>query len=119
MHSFFGRVGVLSFVVGFVACSSSTPNGGTPDASTGDAPVTDAPVTDAPHPTDVRPPADGGTPTPAAVLSFGGDMQRTAANRNETHLTPAALRAGGFGLDPGFAPQFDGALYSQPLYVGG
>lgn len=87
----------------------------TPDAPVVDAPVTpDAPVVDRPAPT------DGGTPTSSAmVLSFGGDAQRTAAYRAETQLTPAALRSGRFGVDTGFAPSFDNALYGQPLYMSG
>ncbi len=52
-----------------------------------------------------------------AVTQFQFDLQRTGANRTETSLTVAALRAGRFGRDTAFAPTFDAQIYAQPLYL--
>ncbi|MDB4930134.1 MAG: hypothetical protein JWM10_2618, partial [Myxococcaceae bacterium] len=51
-----------------------------------------------------------------AVTTFQFDRGRTGANRGETHLTPAAVRAG-FGRVAAFAPSLDGEVYAQPLYL--
>jgi outer membrane protein assembly factor BamB len=52
-----------------------------------------------------------------AITQFGVDGQRTLANRGERALTPAALRAGGFGRDMNFRPMLEGQVYAQPLYM--
>ncbi|MEZ4407148.1 MAG: PQQ-binding-like beta-propeller repeat protein [Polyangiales bacterium] len=62
--------------------------------------------------TDAGPPPTGG----AAVTTFQFDPQRTGANRAETRLTPASVRAG-FGRVTAFAPTLDGDTYAQPLYL--
>lgn len=108
------------------ACSSTAnPGVNTPvDAAVGTDVVTvpDVPaVDDRVTPTDtpvVQP--DAGTPpgAPTAVTTFQFDLARTGANRTETRLTVAAVRAG-FGRDTAFSPQLDGAVYAQPLYLPG
>ncbi|MBI5516510.1 MAG: PQQ-binding-like beta-propeller repeat protein [Deltaproteobacteria bacterium] len=75
-------------------------------------PGTDTGATDRPTPTDAP-----GTPTRTAITQFGVDGQRTLANRAETALSPAALRAGGFGRDMAFRPMIEGQVYAQPLYM--
>lgn len=131
MKSLFDRAPALPLLVGLLgACSDDVVSPPPTDASTPtdapavDVPATDSPSVDTPTPTDTpvtpdRPATDGGVTGSASVLSFGNDPQRTGAYRNETRLTPAALRAGGFGVDAAFAPSFDNALYGQPLYVSG
>jgi outer membrane protein assembly factor BamB len=58
-----------------------------------------------------------GAAVPAAVdvLTQHNDPQRSAANLNESILTPAAVKSGRFGLL--FDWQVDGQIYAQPLYV--
>jgi outer membrane protein assembly factor BamB len=51
-----------------------------------------------------------------AITTFLGDPGRTGANRAETRLTPASVRAG-FGRVTAFAPTLQGETYGQPLYV--
>lgn len=79
------------------------------------------PVPDTPPPKDAvpdrAPRPDGGMGgSGTAVLSYLVDPARTGANRNETRLTPASVRAG-FGRDRAFSPSLQGEIYGQPLYV--
>jgi hypothetical protein len=94
---------------------------GTPTADIG-TPTADigTPTTDRGSPVDVgAPPVDGGTaPVGVAVTTFQFDRERTGANRSETRLTVAAVRAG-FGRVAAFAPSLDGDVYAQPLYLPG
>ncbi len=70
-------------------------------------------------PRDVPPPVDAGTPTTGvSVTTFQFDRGRSGANRSETRLTPATVRAG-FGRVTAFAPSLDGEVYAQPLYLSG
>jgi len=53
-----------------------------------------------------------------AVTTFQFDRGRSGANRSETRLTPASVRAG-FGRVAAFSPRLDGDVYAQPLYLPG
>ncbi len=123
---------VLSIVFASAACSTETPintvpdAGGSPDVAVNptDAPTADTGtprVDSGTPPTDVgAPPTDAGvTPGAAtAVTTFQFDRARSGANRTETRLTPAAIRAG-FARSEAFAPTLDGEVYAQPLYLPG
>src|SRR5215471_1284117 len=50
------------------------------------------------------------------VLTANYDSRRTNVNQFETILTPAKIRAGGFGKLAGFP--VTGQIYAQPLYAG-
>jgi hypothetical protein len=96
---------------------------GTPLVDAGTAPVDvgTAPVDAGTAPVDVGAPVvDAGTtpPTAVSVTTFQFDRGRTGANRGETRLTPASVRAG-FGRVTAFAPSLDGDVYAQPLYLPG
>jgi outer membrane protein assembly factor BamB len=94
---------------------------GTPPVDVG-PPPTDrgSPVDAGTPPVDVgTPPVDAGTPPAGvAVTTFQFDRGRTGANRSETRLTVAAVRAG-FARVTAFAPSLDGDVYAQPLYLPG
>jgi hypothetical protein len=49
----------------------------------------------------------------AEVLTFHGDRARTGWNANESVLTPASVRSGGFGRL--WAATVDGEIYAEPL----
>ncbi len=105
------RIASLSLLVtaALAASCSSTSNGGGGGGGGGDAAMGD------------RPPAsDSGTPAAmaTAVTTFQFDRARTGANRNERALTPASVQSGRFSRDAAFAPQLDGEVYAQPLYLG-
>ena len=114
---------VLTAVFASAACSSET-NPGLPGADAGET-GTDTPVvapdngtrTDAGVAVDAP---DSGTPvsTTTAVTTFQFDRGRSGANRNETRLTVAAVQAG-FARVAAFAPDLDGDVYAQPLYLPG
>ena len=103
-----------------LACETRAPTAAPRDATTADKP--DAPedveAVDAPLAADVDAPDAPAPEVPrVAVTTFHHDIQRTGANRAERVLTPARLRSGAFGRDPGFAPALDGDVYGQPLYL--
>lgn len=117
-----------------LACSSSSvPGGGgggggeagvSDVISAGDTGVAPADVPSTPTDRPVTPTdtgsttADAGT-TPGAgtaVTTFQFDLGRTGANRSETRLTVAAVRAG-MTRDTAFAPRLDSTVYAQPLYL--
>ncbi|MBL8603743.1 MAG: PQQ-binding-like beta-propeller repeat protein [Myxococcales bacterium] len=85
----------------------------------------DAAAADVAAPTDTGAgPVDAGAdagPLPTggvvAVTTFQFDNARTGANRSETVLTPAALRARALGRDTAFSPSLDGEVYAQPLVL--
>jgi PQQ enzyme repeat len=123
MKSLLHRAPALPFVIGLLGACSDPATTPVDASSPTDVQTPSDAATDTPSPTD-RPAtdgstSDGGTGSSASVLSFGGDPGRTAAYRNETRLTPDALRGGSFGVDSAFSPEFDGALYGQPLYMSG
>lgn len=99
------------------APDATPPDATSPDATPPDATPPDAASPDA-APPDATPPAD--VPLPpggsAAVTTYLGDVGRTGANRSESRLTVAAVRAG-FGRVAAFAPSLQGDIYGQPLYV--
>ena len=113
------RVCLLVTMAG-LACETRAPTVAPRDATTADRP--DAPedvaAIDAPLAADVDAPDAPAPEVPrVAVTTFHHDIQRTGANRAERVLTPARLRSGAFGRDPGFAPALDGDVYGQPLYL--
>lgn len=121
------RPALLTAAFASAACSSDPVvnpgnDAGTPPTDNG-TPPTDrgtAPTDSGTTPTDSgTTPTDAGTPTGGvAVTTFQFDRGRTGANRGETRLTPAAVRAG-FGRVESFAPTLDGEVYAQPLYLPG
>ncbi len=119
MTSRSGRTAAIPLLLTLLAaCSSeSTPTPTPTDASTGTDAAADSPATDTG--TDTGTPDAGPAGSSARVLTYLGDFARTGAYRSETRLSPASIRSGNFGVDTGFAPSFDGALYAQPLYVSG
>jgi hypothetical protein len=51
----------------------------------------------------------------ASVTTWHNDLARTGQNSSEAKLTPASVRAGGFGKR--CARSVDGQIYAQPLYL--
>ena len=99
------------------ACSSGTTPGPTPtDAGAATDRGTSATDTGTPADTGSSTRDAGSTPAHVAVTTYQFDRGRSGANRSETRLTPASVRAG-FARSTAFAPTLDGEVYAQPLYL--